>query len=176
MIGYLVEGCSCPVPKKLAAHLAVCPDCRRLSDEVAQTWQALGACPRIEIPPTFRSELQQRIRDEGAGSDAFSRWQPQLKWPWLALATSALVLAALGGPLRQTAGRPATPAATADLDRFDNELLIDVEGTLRSLEQGYLPAYDYWPAGDLQAPEADPQEREPSKRLLRQGGILNEGD
>ena len=54
-------------PKKLASvqnHLAGCGPCRAFVDTLATTIGLLGRLPRVSLPPTFKKDLNDKIRGQ----------------------------------------------------------------------------------------------------------------
>ena len=47
---------------RLEQHLSVCPGCVTYLDQMRATVKALGAKPRVEIPPAIESDLLQAFR------------------------------------------------------------------------------------------------------------------
>ena len=81
----------------LAEHMAVCENCRRLADEIAETLRTLGALGEPAIEPVSALVLA-RVAE--------SRRPRLRRWAWPAAAAAAIALVLWGWPAR----RPAPPA------------------------------------------------------------------
>jgi hypothetical protein len=84
------------VPLEAAAHLEVCPDCRRFADERAALRNLLGSGERVTAPASFEAQLNRRL--------AGIRHQPARAWLnpaaafKLAAAAAFIVIAAVMVP------------------------------------------------------------------------------
>jgi anti-sigma factor RsiW len=142
LIGDLVDGTLDGAPRhQLEAHLAACPACSRLADELLVVRRAARALAVLEPPPAAWARVSGAVEGERAARRGPARWRRVV----LPLAAAAVLVAAVAaGLLWRRAAAPATPAtATAAVDpatASPAELLGSVEAELQQAERHFESA------------------------------------
>ena len=174
LISASLDGALSPAEaEKLNAHLAQCPECRALSEELTALHAALSDLPPVEVP----SGLTERIMAAVAAEQVLpftpaEKKKSSIRWQrWLA---SAAVLAvvllgtwswkpwehrAANDSLAPAAGEPQAPQATETVTGPHSEAIPQEEATLQDEEKAALQAADPTPGGaepDLQSPAEEP--------------------
>jgi hypothetical protein len=109
-----------------APHVAACPDCSLRYQALTAVLQAVS---RVEVPPRgdqYGLEIWQQIRHRVPAPVPW--WQGLLTWQWAAVATTALVLIALGF----TAGR-LWPSSSQEIALIPARAVDDDESRRRVL-------------------------------------------
>jgi len=101
----LIDGSIQPAERVvLEAHLATCPECAAVVEDLRRLWAGLEAMPALEPPPTLRASIWQRIDAAAQPAPvrrfAFTRRPP--RWArataWAAAALVIVVLATVSVP------------------------------------------------------------------------------
>ena len=149
------------LPPVLVAHLEKCSSCAEYYREMAEVWQALDAFPAIEPSAGFLRDVRSRIAEQENLKSQRRSWPGTLRWRWVALAASFLVLCSIL-TLRLLPPLPNADVRTANMDAADDTILTELDQVVDRTDDDYLPDYDSWPAAYLdeagqnmqQAPEA----------------------
>jgi len=108
----LIDGSIQPAERVvLEAHLATCPECAAVVEDLRRLWAGLEAMPALEPPPTLRASIWQRIDAAAQPAPvrrfAFTRrpprWARATAWAAAALVIVALATVSVPGRFR-TAG------------------------------------------------------------------------
>lgn len=142
LIGDLVDGTLDGAPRHaLEAHLASCPACSRLADELLVVRRSARALPPMDPPQAAWARVSSAIDGERAARRGASHWRRVV----LPLAAAAVLVAAVAaGVLWRRTPAPAAPAsATAAVDpatASPAELLGSVEVELQQAEKHFESA------------------------------------
>lgn len=141
LIGDLVDGTLDGAPRHaLEAHLASCPACSRLADELLVVRRSARALPLMDPPQAAWARVSSAIDGERTARRGASPWRRLV----LPLAAAAVLVAAVAaGVLWRRTPEPAAPAATAAVDpatASPAELLGSVEVELQQAEKHFESA------------------------------------
>jgi predicted anti-sigma-YlaC factor YlaD len=153
----------------LKDHIAGCPECAGLEDQLERTWNALACHPAIEPSSEFLPKLRAKI----ARDRRRSHWnlRPVLKWQLGALAVCALVAAVF--LTRAALYRHDAPAASREIliqvdhNRWDEQFLQDLDTTLQQSAADSLSAYDSWSGSDSDNNESGTARPKPAHRIMK---------
>lgn len=167
-----VEGDSAALPPELEEHIAACSSCAALAREIRATWRLLGEYRPIEPLAGFRERFRTRLRSAQQQPVRHAPVWPAWRWLALAAGSAAIVLVIAGRVVMP----PETPAdlGIRSADSLDETFLDELEHALRNAGSDYLPEYDSWPAGYLEATEAKPRALPAGKGQPVKGGSRHE--
>jgi anti-sigma factor RsiW len=133
-IGDLVDATLSSVDRReLEDHLAVCPECRALADDLRRL-RTLARGLESRVPPPALWQRIERAIEKGPGQRRTFSWN----WGASGLAAAALIIAAIGVTVwRQPGAAPATPERRDEAPMSAIELANSVEAELRLAEQHY---------------------------------------
>lgn len=169
LIGDLVDGTLDGAPRHaLEAHLASCPACSRLADELLVVRRSARALPPMDPPQAAWARVSSAVDAERAAGRGASRWRGVV----LPLAAAAVLVAAVAaGVLWRRTPAPAAPAAaTTPADPATSspaELLGSVEIELQQAEKHFESA-----VAGLEALARDRQSLDPEVAADLQKSLL----
>lgn len=172
LISAAIDGALSPVEQeKLDSHLASCPECRALYEELTALHAALSGLPPVEVPADLTEHIMDAVAAEQVLPFAPTQAQksPVRRWRWLtSAAVLALVLAGTWGlrPWENTA-RDAKPEGAP------SSILQNIPASDESLPEA-SQAVPENAAGTmtLSGDAADQSSADPASKAYESGGLL----